>query len=164
MSGQRGVVLLIGLALTLMLGLLSGSALQSALLQERMAGNLQASVQALEQAEATLAEGERRLLQTLPPPCQYCLPAPEAHEVEGAGRQGASGLTWQATEQGFYVVQNLGESEQVAHMPQGQPMTLLRVTSVSRERRARHVLETVLALDENGALQRIMWRQRLQEH
>ncbi|MHC6223993.1 pilus assembly PilX family protein [Pseudomonas sp. X10] len=163
MSRQEGVVLLLGLVLTLLLGLLGASALQGALLQERIAGNLQASVRALEQAESTLLEGESHLLGALPAPCQYCLPPPEAHGVSGAGRQGGSGLPWEATVHGFYLLQNLGESERVAHMPKGHRVVLVRVTAVSRQVQGRHVLETVLALDDDEAPQRILWRQRLQE-
>ena len=54
MNRQRGIVLLLALVLSLLLGLLAASALRDALAQTRMTGYLSEGLLALEQAEATL--------------------------------------------------------------------------------------------------------------
>ncbi|MEX5344188.1 hypothetical protein [Pseudomonas sp. I2] len=158
MRRQRGMVLLVGLLLSLLLGLLSASALHDALIQARLGGLLLANARALEQAEAALLEGAARLLLAPPAPCQAaCLPPPDAHDVQGGD------LSWQRTENGFFLLQNLGESALAAQVPEGVQVTLYRVTAVSRERQARHVLEAVYALqaDQAVAPRRLLWRQRL---
>lgn len=160
MKRQRGIVLLTGLLLSLLLGLLAASALHDALLQARSAGQLMASAQALEQAEATLLAGRDRLLRTPPGPCsQPCAPPPEAHDVRGGEP------FWQRAEQGFFLLQNLGESTQAAHVPDDGPVRLFRVTAVSQHPTVRHVLEAVYALEvgQGTTAQRILWRQRLRE-
>lgn len=159
MKRQCGVVLLIGLVLSLLLGLLAAAALREALLQTRMAGLLLASSQALEQAEAVLLEGAARLAVAPPSECQRCLPPVDAHEVTAAGGD------WQAAGQGWFNLQNLGQSDRPAHLPEGTQATLYRVTAVSQHPRARHVLEAVYAqpAGEAQTLQRILWRQRVQE-
>ncbi|HGY9626955.1 hypothetical protein WCE02_09620 [Pseudomonas juntendi] len=159
MKRQRGIALLTGLVLSLLAGLLAASALRDALVQAYMAGQLRASAQALEQAEAVLLEGRARLLLAPPGPCQRCRPPADAHDVQG-GEPG-----WQSAEQGFFLLQNLGESTLVAHLPDGARARLYRVTAVSRQQQARHVLEAVYALQPgpNAPLRRILWRQRLRE-
>ncbi len=57
-------------------------------------------------------------------------------------------------------LQNLGVSKRAAHMPEGQPVRLFRITAVSKQSRSRHVLEAVYAVAGNQT-QRITWRQRL---
>jgi|GEM_PF-440951 len=160
MRRQRGVVLLTGLVLSLLLGLLSASALHDALLLARSSGQLMASARALEQAEATLLAGRDHLLLAPPGPCaRPCLPPQEAHDVRGGEP------SWQRAEQGFFRVQNLGEGSRVAHLPDGVPAQLFRVTAVSRHPAARHVLEAVYAREtgQGATLQRVLWRQRLRE-
>jgi Tfp pilus assembly protein PilX len=74
MKRQRGMVLLISLVLSLLLGLLATSALSDGLLQTRLASQLLANARALEQAEAALLEGAARLVVASPPACQPCMP------------------------------------------------------------------------------------------
>lgn len=159
MKRQRGIALLAGLVLSLLAGLLAASALRDALVQARMAGQLRANAQALEQAEAVLLEGRARLLLAPPAPCQPCRPPADAHDVRG-GEPG-----WQPAEEGFFLLQNLGESTLVAHLPDDARARLYRVTAVSRQQQARLVLEAVYALQPgpNASLQRVLWRQRLRE-
>ncbi|CAM3917073.1 hypothetical protein CCOS865_00874 [Pseudomonas reidholzensis] len=157
MKPQRGMVLLIALVLSLLLGLLAASALTEALLQTRMASLLLANAQALEQAEATLHAGAAQLALAPPVACQHCLPPDDPHAL--GGQQGA----WQATADGWFLLQNLGASSQAAHVPEGTPVTLYRVTAVSQQVRARHVLEAVYAVQPHQPPQRILWRQRVQE-
>ncbi|NES09214.1 hypothetical protein G3O07_04960 [Pseudomonas laurentiana] len=94
MSTQRGMVLLLSLLLTMLLGLLGLSSLHSALLQERMSGNLLVSLQLLEQAETTLRHAEAQLQAGLElAPCRYCQPPPEAGNVQAPGiYRGAEGI------------------------------------------------------------------------
>jgi type IV pilus assembly protein PilX len=64
---QRGVVLIVGLLLLLVLTLIGVTSMRSALLEERMTGNVQDSTIAFQAAEAALREGELLLQQpTLP--------------------------------------------------------------------------------------------------
>ncbi|HKS13262.1 MAG TPA: hypothetical protein VJS90_09535 [Pseudomonas sp.] len=158
MNRQKGVILLASLVLMLMLGLLSASALQGALLQERMASNLVESLRGLEKAEAILAEGEARLRHAQPAACTLCQPPASPHdEATHAGQP------WHAAREGVYLLQNLGPSVRAAHVPGGQTVNLFRVTAVSRATPGRQVLESIVALEEGGAPFRIMWRQRLRE-
>lgn len=157
MKRQRGMVLLLALVLSLLLGLLVASSLREALLLSWTSGSLLAAAQALEDAEASLLEGAERLRLAPPAPCQVCQPPAAPHDVHRAG------APWQQGTRGFFLLQNLGESTLVAHVPEGAQVTLFRVTAVSQQVRARHVLEAVYALDEQSpeSLQRVLWRQRL---
>ena len=58
MKRQRGVVLLLALVLSLLLGLLAASALREALVETRMAGYMRDGLLAFEEAEAALQAGE----------------------------------------------------------------------------------------------------------
>lgn len=158
MSRQRGVILLASLVLMLGLGLLGASALQGGLLQQRMAANLAISLRGLEHAEATLAMAEAQVLLATPAVCTLCLPPANAHD--DAAR---SGQPWRSAEDGMYLLQNLGPSVRAVHMPAGRPVSLFRVTAVSRARPGRQVLESIVALEQGGKPVRIMWRQRLRE-
>ncbi|WP_054906127.1 hypothetical protein [Pseudomonas sp. NBRC 111144] len=152
MSRQRGVLLLLALVLSLLLGLLAASALRDALVETRMNGYLSDGLHALEEAEAALQAGVRKLEQGPPPPsCNACLPPPQPHDLAGQ---------WQATPTGYFQLQNLGISQRAAHVPEGQAVTLLRITAVSKRSQSRHVLEAVYAAAD-GTFQRITWRQRL---
>lgn len=160
MKRQRGVVLLVALILLLMVGLLGASALHDAQLQARMSGDLTASTKAFEQAESVLAEAGARLLVTVPPPCQSCMPPPPPQAARDAGGEGDGG--WLALEEGFFLVQNLGNTSLAAHTSPGTSVTLVRVTAVSRQARGRRVLEAVYAVHDDPPylLRRITWRQR----
>lgn len=154
MSHQRGVVLLLALVLSLMLGLLAASALREALVQTRATGLMSDGLQALEQAETTLLAGVDELLRAPPAVCHGCLPPLRPHDLQGQ---------WQSSASGYFHLQNLGETTRAAHMPEDQEVTLYRVTAVSRQPVARQVLEAVYAVPtaQGQAPQRILWRQRL---
>ncbi|MGE8469061.1 MAG: hypothetical protein ACN6QE_23405 [Pseudomonas putida] len=153
MKRQRGVVLLLALVLSALLGLLAASALRDALVETRMTGYWRDGLKALEQAEQTLLLAAAQLTQATPPVCKPCQPPQRPHALQGG---------WQGSESGFFHVQNLGTSERVVHLPEGQQATLFRVTAVSRQAESRHVLEAVYALS-GGEVRRILWRQRLRE-
>ena len=151
MKRQRGVVLLLALVLSLLLGLLAASALREALVETRMVGYMRDGLLAFEEAEAALQAGEGELERAPPDRCTACLPPARPHDL--AGR-------WQGTQSGYFHVQNLGTSTCAAHMPEGQLVSLFRITAVSKQSRSRHVLEAVYAVAGNQT-QRITWRQRL---
>lgn len=155
MRRQRGVVLLISLMLSLLLALLSASALHDALNDTRQTGYLLKSVQAFEQAEATLQEAASQLPVALPS-CEGC-PAPAwPHALQAP---------WQAGASGFYQIQNLGTTRRAMHRPPGEQVRLFRVTAASAQAQPRQVIEGVYALaeGESRAPQRILWRQRSSE-
>lgn len=156
MKRQRGMVLLLALVLSLLLGLLAASAVRDALVETRMAGYLREGLQAFDQAEATLLVAEAELQRAPPGLCQACLPPPRAHDLLGQ---------WQASESGYFQLQNLGLTTRAAHRPRDEPVMLYRVTAVSRQLAARQVLEAVYAMPaaQTQAPQRILWRQRLRE-
>jgi len=151
MKRQRGVVLLLALVLSLLLGLLAASALRDALVETRMAGYLRDGLLAFEEAEAALQAGEGEFKRAPPDRCTACMPPTRPHDLAGQ---------WQGTQSGYFHVQNLGISTRAAHMPEGQPVTLFRITAVSKQAQTRHVLEAVYAAAD-GTTRRISWRQRL---
>lgn len=151
MSRQRGVVLLLALVLSMLLGLLAASALREALVETRMTGYLSEGLQAFEEAEAALQAGKHELERAPPEPCGACLPPARPHDLVGQ---------WQGTQSGYFHVQNLGTSTRALHMPDKQQATLFRVTAVSKQTQSRHVLEAVYAV-AGDTTRRITWRQRL---
>jgi len=151
MSRQRGVVLLLALVLSMLLGLLAASALRDALADTRMTGYLSDSLQAFEEAEGALQAGKHELERAPPDPCGACLPPTRPHDLAGQ---------WQGTQSGYFHLQNLGTSTRAAHMPDEQLVTLFRITAVSKQTQSRHVLEAVYAV-AGDTTRRITWRQRL---
>ncbi|AXA23328.1 hypothetical protein [Pseudomonas putida] len=159
MSAQRGMVLLLALVLSLLLGLFSISALRDTLQQMALAGSALAAARAFEEAEASLLAGALQLALAPPSPCQVCVPPPAPHDlIDGQP-------PWQASEHGFFLVQQLGVSTRAAHMPEGARVVLFRITAVSRQARARQVLEAIYAVEPGQAQapRRIAWRQRFRE-
>ncbi|MGE7994102.1 hypothetical protein ACQKPE_24410 [Pseudomonas sp. NPDC089554] len=160
MKRQRGMVLMLTLTLSLLLGLLVASGLREALLLSWTSGELLRAAQALEDAQVSLLEGREQLSLAPPQACLACQPPATPHDIRG------DEPFWQQGSRGFFLLQNLGESTLAAHVPEGEPVTLFRITAVSQQVRARHVLEAVYAVSEQSpeSLQRILWRQRLREH
>jgi len=159
MSQQRGVVLLAGLALTLLLGMVSAAALREALLETHQTGDLLAQVRAFEQAEAAVLAGVEALRLAPPAPCLDCLP-PAWPERSGDDLEG-----WIRTAEGFYQVQNLGLTTLAAQLPEGTPATLFRITALNRHATVQQVIETLYAvpLQAPQTAVRVLWRQRFKE-
>lgn len=159
MSQQRGVVLLAGLALTLLLGMVSAAALREALLETHQAGDLLGQVRAFEQAEAALLAGVEALRLAPPAPCLDCLP-PAWPERSGDDLEG-----WVRTAEGFYQVQNLGPTTLAAQLPEGTPATLFRITALSRHAAVQQVIEALYAVPVQApqTAVRVLWRQRFKE-
>ncbi|WDY57386.1 hypothetical protein [Pseudomonas sp. PSKL.D1] len=157
MKRQRGVVLLLALGLSLLLALLAASALRDAMMEMRLTGYMEAGLKAFKQAEDTLKAGFNQLKLNPPAPCNACPPPARPHDLEGE---------WQTTDDGYYHLQNLGVTKRAVHWPAGEPVTLYRVTAVSKQPETRQVLEAVYAAPTAlpQALQRILWRQRLREN
>jgi len=89
---ERGLVLVVGLVILLILTLISVTAMRGTSLEEHMAGNLQYRNQAFQLAEAALREGEQQVRNGPPSPGDngYCnLPpdpaAPRWEKFYGAG-------------------------------------------------------------------------------
>jgi type IV pilus assembly protein PilX len=156
MKRQRGVVLLLALVLSLLLGLLAASALRDSLIETRMAAAMGDALQALQQAESVLLAGAAELQRAPPGACTGCAPPANPHDLQGQ---------WLSSESGYFQLQNLGTTTRAAHMPEDQQVTLYRVTAVSRQRAARQVLEALYAVPtaQAQAPRRILWRQRLRE-
>lgn len=156
MNRQRGMVLLLSLVLSLLLALLGASALRDALIEARMTGAMHDGLQAFEQAEIVLLAGVDELQRSPPDRCSDCQPPSRPHDLQGQ---------WQKIKGGYFHLQNLGETERAAHIPEGEKVTLYRITAVSQQLAARQVLEAVYAIAtaQPQAPQRILWRQRLRE-
>jgi Tfp pilus assembly protein PilX len=156
MNRQSGMVLLLALVLSLLLALLASSALRDALVETRMTSAMRDGLKAFEEAEAVLQEGLEKLQRAPPGACGGCQPPTGPHDLTGQ---------WQRGEYGYFQLQNLGITTRAAHMPEGEAVTLYRITAVSQQHAARHVLEAVYAVPtaQPPAPQRILWRQRLRE-
>ncbi|MGE8111839.1 hypothetical protein [Pseudomonas sp. NPDC086566] len=156
MNRQRGMVLLLSLVLSLLLALLAASALRDALNETRMTGAMSDGLLAFEQAEAVLLAGVDELQRSPPEQCSDCQAPSRPHGLQGQ---------WKSIEGGYFHLQNLGETDRAAHRPEGEKVTLYRITAVSEQQAARQVLEAVYAIPtaQPQAPQRILWRQRLRE-
>ncbi|MFZ5934435.1 hypothetical protein BGP84_03580 [Pseudomonas putida] len=156
MKHQRGIVLLLALVFSMLLALLAASALRDALVETRMTGAMSDGLVAFEQAEIVLQAGVDELQRSPPDKCSDCQPPPRPHDLRGQ---------WQKIKDGYFHLQNLGETDRAAHMPEGERFTLYRVTAVSQQLTARQVLEAVYAIPtaQPQAPQRILWRQRLRQ-
>ncbi|MBA1193910.1 hypothetical protein G7007_13760 [Pseudomonas entomophila] len=159
MNRQRGVVLLAGLALTLLLGMVSAAALREALLDTRQAGDLLMQVRAFEQAEAALLAGVDTLHLAPPAPCLDCPPPAWPAFSSGAPKG------WVRTPEGFYQVQTLGPTTLAAQVPEGTLATLFRITAVNRHDAVRQVIEALYAVPMQApqTAVRVLWRQRFEE-
>ncbi|HEY0288250.1 MAG TPA: PilX N-terminal domain-containing pilus assembly protein [Pseudomonas sp.] len=160
-NAQRGTVLILSLVFLLLLTMLGLSSLQNATLQEKMAGALNRRQVSFQLAEHVLRVAEARVKApgfALPEcaPINTCGPPPEALTVSGAGPGGASGVTWEAVDGGFYALQNFAKTNDPVNVgPVDEATTLYRVTAVAVRDGARTVLESV-----HTDTRRIMWRQR----
>jgi type IV pilus assembly protein PilX len=158
---QRGAVLLTSLIFLLLLTFIGLSSMQNATLQEKMAGSLKLRNESFQVAEAALRVGESALPGASPQPCTTpttCAPPAEALTITTAGRHPTSGVTWVATNGGFYALQNIGNTTDPVNVPRGEDdpesWTLYRITGIGLQGNSRTVLESVYTADR-----RITWRQ-----
>ena len=146
---QRGMALLVSLVFLLVLTLIGLSSMQSATLQEKMAGSVILRNQSFQGAEAALRVGEsevkRGAYSSLPVcsvTCQ-CAPPAEALIITAAGFHSSSGVTWFASGNGFYGVQNICTVSVSSDVSE----TLYRVTAVGIAGNSRSVVESIYAKD-----------------
>lgn len=145
-KSERGMALLVSLVFLLLLTLIGVSSMQNATLQEKMAGSVTLRNQSFQLAESVLRVGESAV--QLPayslPVCAgvKCMPPGDSSKVIAAGP--GSGVTWVAAGNGFYGVQNLGETKDAIGR-NGTTVTLYRVTAVGLVGNSRSVLESIYA-------------------
>ncbi|MHC8297819.1 pilus assembly PilX family protein [Pseudomonas sp. ZS1P83] len=147
---QRGMALLVSLVFLLLLTLIGLSSMQNATLQEKMAGSVILRNQSFQGAEAALRIGESAVqLDTYSlPVCSgtsQCAPPAEASVLTAAGFNSTSGVTWIASGNGFYGVQNIGTTLTAVNVPSNTSATLYRVTAVGIVGSSRSVVESIYA-------------------
>ncbi|VVQ22027.1 PilX N-terminal domain-containing pilus assembly protein [Pseudomonas fluorescens] len=149
-QAQHGMVLLVSLVFLLLLTLIGLSSMQSANLQEKMAGSVSLRNQSFQTAEAALRIGESavQLDSYSLAVCSgntQCAPPAESSVVSSAGLNSTSGVTWIAAGNGFYGVQNIGTTLTAVNVPSNTSATLYRVTAVGIAGTSRSVVESVYA-------------------
>ncbi|WP_240500466.1 pilus assembly PilX family protein [Pseudomonas syringae] len=136
---QRGMVLLVSLVFLLLLTLIGISSMQSATLQEKMAGSVTFRNQSFQTAEAALRVGESSIqvsgyvLDKCTPATRCVPPAESTSETLAAGVNSTSGVRWYAVgANAFYGIQNLGTTATPISRPPTctGSVTLYRVTAV----------------------------------
>ena len=147
---QRGMALLVSLVFLLLLTLIGLSSMQSATLQEKMAGSVALRNQSFQSAEAALRVGESTVQRDsyALPVCSgiiQCAPPSESTSITAAGFNATSGVTWIASGNGFYGVQNIGDSRGAVNVPINTQATLYRVTAVGIAGHSRSVVESIYA-------------------
>ncbi|KAB0483435.1 type IV pilus assembly protein PilX [Pseudomonas reinekei] len=148
--GQRGMALLVSLVFLLLLTLIGLSSMQNATLQEKMAGSVSLRNQSFQSAEAALRVGESavQLDSYALAVCNgtsQCAPPAESSTVKAAGFNSTSGVTWIASGNGFYGVQNIGTTLTAVNVPSNTSATLYRVTAVGIAGSSRSVVESIYA-------------------
>ncbi|MGY2439777.1 pilus assembly PilX family protein [Pseudomonas sp. SDO52101_S400] len=147
---QHGMVLLVSLVFLLLLTVIGLSSMQSANLQEKMAGSVGLRNQSFQTAEAALRIGESAVqldsysLAVCANTTQ-CAPPAESSVVSSAGLNSTSGVNWIAAGSGFYGVQNIGTTLTAVNVPSNTSATLYRVTAVGIVGSSRSVVESVYA-------------------
>lgn len=144
------MALLMSLVFLLLLTMIGLSSLQNAILQEKMSASLTLNNRAFQAAEAALRLGENavRMDDYRLSVCanrSECAPPAESAAVSSAGFNSVSAVTWIATGEGFYGVQNLGASTDAVNLPINTVATLYRVTAVGLAGHSRSVLESIYA-------------------
>ena len=146
------MVLLVSLVFLLLLTMLGISSMQSANLQEKMAGSVTLRNTTFQKAEAALRLGESSIkvkgfsLARCTGTTQ-CAPPAESATLTAAGANGSSGVTWVGNvDQGFYGIQNLGTTATPVIRPATctGPVTLYRVTAVAIQDTSKNAFRTVL--------------------
>lgn len=153
-STQSGVALFVSLVFLLLLTIVGVSAMKSATLQEKMAGNTRYTTISFQYAEAGLREGESLIAASNAAgglaSCAACTGnqcrTPEFKDVaEGNGNDVCG--TWRRSSDGnsFYQIQKLGSSSAAINMDPGESVILYRVTSVATVSDTTTALESIYA-------------------
>ncbi|QXI29371.1 pilus assembly PilX family protein [Pseudomonas vanderleydeniana] len=144
------MALLVSLVFLLLLTLIGISSMQSATLQEKMAGSVTLRNTSFQTAEAALRMGENAVQQSnyslaVCTTTVRCAPPPESATLVSAQTDSSSGVIWIAAGGGFYGVQNIGTSLTAVNVPSNTSATLYRVTAVAISGNSRTVLESIYA-------------------
>ncbi|WP_419736956.1 pilus assembly PilX family protein [Pseudomonas sp. COR18] len=147
---QGGMALLVSLVFLLLLTLIGISSMQSATLQEKMAGSVTLRNTSFQTAEAVLRMGENAVQQSnyslaVCTTVVRCAPPPESATLVAAQTDPTSGVIWVAAGSGFYGVQNIGTSMTAVGLPSNTSATLYRITAVAISGNSRTVLESIYA-------------------
>lgn len=147
---QRGMALLVSLVFLLLLTLIGISSMQNATLQEKMAGSVSLRNQSFQGAEAALRVGESAVQLdsyslAVCSGTSQCAPPAESATIKAAGFNATSGVTWIASGNGFYGVQNIGTTLTAVNVPSNTSATLYRVTAVGIAGNSRSVVESIYA-------------------
>lgn len=151
---QGGVALFISLIFLLLLTIVGISAMKSAALQEKMAGNTRYKAVSFQYAEAGLREGESLIAATNASggfaACTACkgkgCQTPDFKNASGGKGNSVCG-TWQTSsdENSLFQIQKLGTSSAAINMNLGESVTLFRVTAVATVANTTTALESIYA-------------------
>lgn len=155
---QQGMALLVSLIMLLMLTMIGISSMQNATLQEKMSTSVQLRNQSFQVAEAALRVGEnivapKAYTLTKCSGTAACAPPPDSTSVSAAGT-GSNGVSWVASDTGFYAIQNIGTTASPVNPPDGcyvtsggltsySTVTLYRITAVGLVGGNRSVVESI---------------------
>jgi type IV pilus assembly protein PilX len=155
-NSQKGVALFVSLVFLLLLTIIGVSAMKSATLQEKMAGNTRFKTITFQYAEAGLREGEGFIAnvknEATLAACATCDPknnecqTPSFEDVAVQSGNGACGI-WKNSSDGnsLYQIQKLGTSSAAINVDPGESVTLYRVTSVATVSNTSTALESIYA-------------------
>lgn len=152
--GQRGAALFVSLIFLLLLTIIGLAGMQSASMQEKMAGNVRLKIETFQYAEQALRTGERYIAasanESAIKGCTTCSGAscalPDYTSATAVGAPGGCNA-WNSVNQGksYYYLQKLGPSSAAANLAPGSSVILYRVVAVSSVGNARTALESVYA-------------------
>jgi type IV pilus assembly protein PilX len=158
---QGGMALLVSLVMLLLLTMIGISSMQNATLQEKMAASVQARNQSFQSAEAALRVGENTVAAKAYSLAKCanitaCAPPPDSTSDTLTAGNGANGVTWFASGNGFYAIQNIGTTASPVNAPDGcfatysgttsySTVTLYRITGVGVFGMNRSVVESIYA-------------------
>lgn len=153
-SAQGGVALFVSLVFLLLLTIVGVSAMKSATLQEKMAGNTRFKTITFQYAEAGLREGEGFIANlnnaAVLSACATCngndCRTPDFENAAAQNGNSACGL-WQGSADGnsLFQIQKLGTSSAAINVDPGETVILYRVTSVATVANTTTALESIYA-------------------
>lgn len=147
---QRGMALFVSLIFLLLLTIVGLAGMQSASLQEKMAGNVKLKNESFQFAEAGLRAGESYIAspdnEASLANCAACLGA-ECDMPSISAPVVGSGVcnVWHQAGSSVYRIQKLGESSAAMNVPAGESVTLYRVIAVASKGNATTALESIYA-------------------
>jgi len=151
---QGGVALFVSLIFLLLLTIIGVSAMKSATLQEKMAGNTRFKTISFEYAEAGLREGEGFIAalnnSAAIGACATCngnnCRTPDFDNASVGGGNSACGI-WQDASDGnsLFQIQKIGTSSAAINVALGESVTLYRITSVATIGNTTTAVESIYA-------------------